>query len=177
MTRIELPSNTVIFGESNLEFGCEDSHDGSHDSRPPDTGTSPIAPEQLHTQVETLTDKGVQSFVFARDGRVLDAGSGFSPSVIEQLAATCSGLVNIARHYAAENSHEGLDRLVVRFTDGALILLPVTPAVWVGAEVDREQVKDTAHTLALFANQVAHLVPDQIARELQVMPSVLVGAR
>lgn len=123
-----------------------------------------------------LTEQGIHSCVFASDGRVLDAGSGFPLMGIEQLAATCSGLVNTARHYADENDHEGLDRLVVRFTGGTLVLLPVTPAVWVGAVVDREQVKDAAHALALFADRVAHLVPEQITRELQVMPSVLLGA-
>ncbi len=111
-------------------------------------------------------------FVFAIDGRLLDTSPG-CPATIEQVAATSSGVVNLSRGYASRGDRGGVERLVTRYEKGVLILLPVNEAVWAGCLTDRNRVKNTAHTLALFTERAAPLAPREVGLNL---PAVALSA-
>lgn len=140
----------------------------------PDQMSTHNGVEQLHTQVMAFTDEhGIDLFIFSRDGRILDSSVGPDRQPIEQMAALCSTLVNYSRGYSTVVNGAGVTRVVTRYGNGSVVLLPISEVVWVGAMVARDQVIHAAHQLTLFTDQVAELVPHDIDQSLQMVPTVL----
>lgn len=127
----------------------------------------------LREQIEELTEAGLDLFVFASEGRLLDASAGCATQPIEQIAAVSSALVNGARGYGNRTRGGGVERLVARYSDGALVLLPINEVVWAGCLTDHDSVSTTAHTLSLFTERVAAFVPDEVGLSL---PAVALSA-
>lgn len=156
-------------------------HMGFHDE--PMNTVHPQAPEQpdldchpsqhLREQIEDLAEAGIDVFVFASEGRLLDASAGCTTQAIEQIAAISSALVNGARGYGDRTQGGGVERLVSRYSDGALVLLPINEVVWAGCLTDHDSVSTTAHALSLFTERVAAFVPDEVGLSL---PAVALSA-
>ena len=127
----------------------------------------------LREQIEELTEAGLDLFVFASEGRLLDASAGCATQPIEQIAAVSSALVNGARGYGNRTRGGGVERLVARYSDGALVLLPINEVVWAGCLTDHDSVSTTAHTLSLFTKRVAKFVPHEVGLS---MPAVALSA-
>ena len=89
------------------------------------------------------------------------------------MAALCSTLVNYSRGYSTVVNGAGVTRVITRYGNGSVVLLPISEVVWVGAMVARDQVIHAAHQLTLFTDQVAELVPHDIDQSLQMVPTVL----
>ncbi|GAA0979382.1 hypothetical protein GCM10009551_019200 [Nocardiopsis tropica] len=76
-------------------------------------------------------------FVFATEGRLIGASPGYYAQMVEQIAATSSGLVDGARGYGDHIRVGGVEHLVTRCGEGALVLLPVNEVIWAGCVTER----------------------------------------
>ncbi|MEU0240921.1 hypothetical protein ABZ234_24855 [Nocardiopsis sp. NPDC006198] len=79
-------------------------------------------------------------FVFATEGRLIGAGPGYYAQMVEQIAATSSGLVDGARGYGDHIRVGGVEHLVTRCGEGALVLLPVSEVIRAGCVTEGSRV-------------------------------------
>ncbi|MFY7069418.1 hypothetical protein ACOQFV_26470 [Nocardiopsis changdeensis] len=143
-------------------------------------GDDPAA--TVHEQIRTLhTDHGFDVVIFASDGRVVDASPALSREAIERCGAIGYALKNLSRAYAEMGLKKDVpltvERLVVRFNDGALVLLPATDDMWVAGVVPKRGLSDAGSVLARFADRVAPLLPAGTDTALHTLPPVLSGGR
>jgi hypothetical protein len=125
-------------------------------------------------------DHGFEVVIFAGDGRVIDASASLAREVIEQCGATGYGLKNLSRCYAELGKNEDasltVERLVVRFESGALVVLPATEDMWVAGLVPLEDLPAAGTVLAHFADRVAPLLSAGADKVLHTLPRVLTGS-
>lgn len=163
------------------------SHDGGMDTIDPrdtapvgsPTGDDPAA--AVHEQILALhAEHGFDVVIFTNDGRVVDASPALSREVIERCGATGYGLKNLSRAYAEMGLNKDVpltvERVVVRFEDGALVLLSATDDMWVAGAVPKQGLSDAGSILARFADRIAPLLPAGTATALNTLPPVLSGS-
>ncbi|MFL1427511.1 MULTISPECIES: hypothetical protein [unclassified Nocardiopsis] len=135
-------------------------------------------PRRLHQAITALAEQDVNVFVFADEGRLLDASPAYAEQPVEQIAAICSGLVTGAHRCARlgrpARTNEA-SSVVIRYTSASVVLLPITDQIWAGCMSGPDQVIRTAHALALFAEQAAPLVPKTVGWSLPAMTATGIG--
>ena len=153
-----------------------------HDTEPVDSPTGDDPAAAVHEQILALrTEHGFDVVIFANDGRVVDASPVLPREVIERCGATGYGLKNLSRAYAEMGLNKDValtvERVVVRFESGALVLLPATNDMWVAGVVPKQGLSDAGSVLACFADRIAPLLPAGTAMALNTLPPVLSGSR
>lgn len=143
----------------------------SQSEQPSPDGSSPL----LREQIEEPAKAGLDVFVLASEGRLLDASTGCETQPIEQITAVSSALVNYSRGYGNRTQGAGVERLVFRYSDGALALLPTNEVVGAGRLADRDSVSTTAHTLSLSTERVARFVPHKVGLSLPTVAPATAG--
>jgi hypothetical protein len=135
----------------------------------------------VRDQIRSLQiEHGFEVVVFSGDGRAIDASASLSREAIERCGAIGYGLKNLSRCYAEMGMRTDIsltvERLVVRFEAGALVLLPATDDMWVAGLVPLEDLPSAGTVLAHFADSVAPLLPAGTDTVLYTLPPVLTGS-
>ncbi|MFD6097577.1 hypothetical protein ACFVWN_06525 [Nocardiopsis flavescens] len=127
----------------------------------------------LHDEILALADsRGVDVFVFANEGRLLDASPAYSGQPVEQIAAVCATVVTGSHRCARLGRPDETDaasRIVLRYRTASVVLLPITGEIWAGCVSDTAHVTRAAHGLALFTEKAAPLVPETVGWTLPAM--------
>lgn len=107
------------------------------------------------------------ALVLMRDGLALAFSDGMDQTRAERLAASLSGVLALANRYGHATEHGRVESLVCRFSQGSLMLMPVTAAAGVVLLLGQgASPTESAPDMAAFCADVQHLVPDEITSQV-----------